>query len=456
MVAALASVGVANAATRDLGKLREFLLGAHALQEFGVIHGVDASSQESISAEAAEADPTALVTLAKGLTAKVVTASADAGANIDMMALWPNDTNPTYIIACNEQSPTEAGLQRINIATGAVATIVTGTSSCDPAHVTPWGTVIFAEEAGSSGGFYELINPLTTTGVSLNRETHTFSGGTGASNFAYRDAVGNLSFEGVAIFDNGVTYYGDENRPGSGTPGGAYFKFVPTNLWTGGAAITSLSQSPYASGTVYGLRLGRRSGNTDWGQGSNTGEGIWVDMTSHLPDLRAGAAAEKLTGYYRPEDLQVDLAAEAAGNVRVCGNNTGNEDFANWGEAICLTDGSIAAAAANSATPTVQLFVVGTSQLAMMDNMAYQSGLNVWYLQEDGEQKQGNNDIWACLEDGADEDQLSDGCIRVVTLNDLNAESTGGVFDSTGKRYFVSIQHNVTGHGVVLEITGWH
>ena len=92
----------------------------------------------------------------------------------------------------------------------------------------------------------------------------------------------------------------------------------------------------------------------------------------------------------------------------------------------------------------------------MMDNMAYQSGLNVWYLQEDGEQKQGNNDIWACLEDGADEDQLSDGCIRVVTLNDLNAESTGGVFDSTGKRYFVSIQHNVTGHGVVLEITGWH
>jgi hypothetical protein len=40
-------------------------------------------------------------------------------------------------------------------------------------------------------------------------------------------------------------------------------------------------------------------------------------------------------------------------------------------------------------------------------------------------------------------------------LNDLNAESTGGIFDAEGRHYYVSIQHNVTGHGVVLDITGW-
>lgn len=45
--------------------------------------------------------------------------------------------------------------------------------------------------------------------------------------------------------------------------------------------------------------------------------------------------------------------------------------------------------------------------------------------------------------------------MRVATLNDLNAETTGGIFNADGTRYYVSIQHNVTGHGVVLVVTGW-
>jgi hypothetical protein len=28
-------------------------------------------------------------------------------------------------------------------------------------------------------------------------------------------------------------------------------------------------------------------------------------------------------------------------------------------------------------------------------------------------------------------------------------------FNADGSKYYVSIQHNVTGHGVVLAITGW-
>jgi hypothetical protein len=45
--------------------------------------------------------------------------------------------------------------------------------------------------------------------------------------------------------------------------------------------------------------------------------------------------------------------------------------------------------------------------------------------------------------------------VRIASINDLTAETTGGVFDASGRRYFVSVQHNVTGHGIVLEITGW-
>jgi secreted PhoX family phosphatase len=95
----------------------------------------------------------------------------------------------------------------------------------------------------------------------------------------------------------------------------------------------------------------------------------------------------------------------------------------------------------------------------MPDNMAYQPGRGNWVLHEDGDGAElatpRNNDLWDCLPDGGDADLLSDGCVRIATLNDLTAEWTGGIFDATGTRFFVSVQHNISGTGVVLEITGW-
>ena len=73
----------------------------------------------------------------------------------------------------------------------------------------------------------------------------------------------------------------------------------------------------------------------------------------------------------------------------------------------------------------------------------------------DGPEVGRNNDIFSCVDDGGDADTMSDGCLKVATLNDLNAESTGGLFDKSGDHYYVSVQHNVTGHGVILEISGW-
>jgi hypothetical protein len=272
-----------------------------------------------------------------------------------------------------------------------------------------------------------------------------------------------VTFEGLVIYPNGLTYYGDENRPSNGTGGGAYFKFVPGILRDPSAGpIDGLEDSPLTSGSIFGLRLGKRGGNTDYGQATEFGLGTWVPIPAGPdPDLRALAAALKLTGYYRPEDAEVDPTALAAGNVRWCANNTGNEGQDTlWGETICLRDGSIAAATAGTATPEVQLFVVGTPALAMMDNIAYQfGGRGNWILHEDGDGPEvgRNNDLWDCLPDGADDDQQTDGCIRIATINDLvgGAEWTGGVFDATGKRFFVSVQHNVTGFGVILEIDGW-
>jgi secreted PhoX family phosphatase len=445
----------------DLGQFRESQLQAHSRQLFGIIAPVRSASTASVDAAVAEAHPLSMLTLARGLRARVVSSQTDLGANIDMMALWPNADEPTHLIVCNEQGATNPGVQRVNIATGAVETILTGTTSCDPVKVTPWGTVVIAEENGSSGRMFEILDPLHTTGVTINNADNSTSD---EAHVVYRPAVGKLSFEGVAIYPNGVMYYGDENRPSNGTAGGAYFKFIPSALWEGGAAIADLGDSPLADGQVYGLRLGKRSGNTDYGQGTNTGLGTWVMVNNSLgADLRAEAAALKLTGYYRPEDAEIDGKALTDGRVRFCANNTGNESAdKSWGETICVTDGSVSEAGANSATPEVQYFVIGNKSFSMMDNIAYQPGRGNWVLHEDrdavemtGEGYPFNDSIWMCLEDGADSDTLSDGCVRIATLNDLHAESTGGLFDADGKRYFFSIQHNVTGHGTIVEVTGW-
>jgi hypothetical protein len=451
-------------ASLDFGLDTQNRLNSQSQPLFGVGKPIEASSQDSIDAQTAEADPTDLVTLASGLSAKVVSAAANLGPNTDMMALWPDTTNPTWLIACNEESEPDPGVQRIRISDGLVETIVvSGLEACDPARATPWGTIVIGEEDGPDGQLFELIDPLNTTGVAIEDGTPTCDSPpatpecTGATNVVERTAVGNLSFEGIGFTPNGVMYYGDELRPSNGTPGGAYFKFIPTTLWDPeDDPITSLDDSPLTAGSIYGLRLGKRgtAPGTDYGQGTETGLGSWIPVPGL--DLTSQAGTLKLTGYYRPEDLEFDFEAIADGDVRLCANNTGNEEVdQTYGSTICLTDGTLEEAADNTATPEVQFLVVGYPEFAMMDNMAYQPGRGNWVIHEDGDQLQGNNDLWDCLPDGADDNLLSDGCVRIGTLNDLEAEWTGGIFDASGGRFFVSVQHNVTGHGVVLEITGW-
>jgi secreted PhoX family phosphatase len=181
-------------------------------------------------------------------------------------------------------------------------------------------------------------------------------------------------------------------------------------------------------------------------------------LNAYGANLRATAASLQLTGYYRPEDLDIDRGALAQGLVRSCANNTGNEsDDHSWGETICVTDGRLEEATMNTGTPEVQSFIIGTHDVAMMDNIAYQPGRGNWIVHEDGDGPDvgRNNDLWLCLEDGDDVDSLSDGYVRIATLNDLSAEWTGGIFDATGRRFFVNVQHHVTGHGVILTVIGW-
>lgn len=469
----LATVGVAfalvlglaggAAAGLDWGRTRDALLRSQSPSYFGVGQPLARSSSEQITQGQAQADPTALVSLASGLHARVVTTKG--GVQSDQISLWPNATHPTWLIECNEGGTSDPGLERINIRTGAEATIVTGTESCDPTRITPWGTILFAEEDGSgpSGGrAYELIDPLHTTGVTLDRTRGTFSGGTGAQNLTTLTALGRASFEGFGILPTGVTYIDPDDPdfgPQNGRAGNPYFKFIPSTLWTpGDPPITNPSQSPYVSGTYYGFQA--ESGSS-FGQGREFGDGQWLRLPGgNDPDIEQQGRDAGVTGYYRPEDMDIDGTALAQGRVRVCGADTGDEEAHLFGQVICITDGSISQAGTNTATPQAEPFVFGgTSQgINMPDNVAFQPGRGNWVLHEDAEttfEFPHNNDLWDCLPDGGDQDLLSDGCVRVGTLNDLTAEWTGGIFDASGRHFYVSVQHNISGAATVLDITGW-
>src|SRR5215813_296793 len=149
VVAGLLATSAAAIATFNFGDFRDKQLDAHSEQLFGIVSPVDASSTQSISAAEADADPTRLVTLANGLHARVLSSNAQLPPNIDMMALWPPN-NPTHLIACNEQGTAQPGLVRVRLSDGAVQTILTGVTNCDPVKPTAWGTIIFGEETGPS------------------------------------------------------------------------------------------------------------------------------------------------------------------------------------------------------------------------------------------------------------------------------------------------------------------
>src|SRR5262245_53579009 len=196
--AAALGTGTVTAEEFDFGSWRDQHLAAASSLLFGVQKPLKESSTASVDQATAEADPTSLATLAKGLQARVVTSAANAGSNLDMIALWPDDSHPSHLIVCNEVDDASLpGVQRIRLSDGAVDTILRGTSACDPVRRTPWGTILVGEEAGTSGQLIEIIRPIETTEVSFDRQTGLASGGIGAANVASRRAVGRLSFEGI-------------------------------------------------------------------------------------------------------------------------------------------------------------------------------------------------------------------------------------------------------------------
>jgi secreted PhoX family phosphatase len=442
-------------AARDFGRHTQHVLNALSMPLFGVGNPLDESAPATTGDYRTPAQPAKdQVLLAHGLKAEYVT--RNAGNAADMFAFWPNDESPTHLIFCIEGSRQDLGVplpgagvnkfnpgvQRIRLSNGNVETMVRGTNACDGIRRTSWGTILATEER-SDGGAYEIITPLMVTNHTItDRGFGTIIDETGApaTKVVKRTALPKMAWEGIGILPSGVLYAGDELRPGTpaNADGGAMFKFVPAVPRASMGPITVLNDSPFVAGNVYALQVSCQSTSQQFGQGCEIGNGAWISVSA--ANARADANTAGATGYYRPEDLEIDEEYEGTG-ARFCWTNTGEADGSNYGEVLCGVDSAPLTASATQRTVVVNRFVEGDPDLNQPDNFAFQPKTGVHYVIEDNP----NGDIFACLPDGADRDIKTDGCIKILSVKDSSAEPTGFKFTADGKTAYLSIQHSSDG-----------
>lgn len=276
------------------------------------------------------------------------------------------------------------------------------------------------------------------------------AGGDPSSHVVKRGALPTMAWEGMGILANGVVIAGDELRPGSpvNADGGAIFKFVPSVTYNpSNGPIGDLAQSPLVAGSLYALQTSCVDNMQQFGQGCEIGMGAWIAVNAAT--ARAEANSKGATGFYRPEDLELDpLYSDAAnpGVVRFCWTNTGNEEVGNYGEVLCGVDSEplvttfvdSSGAIKPKRITVINRFVEGDADFNQPDNIAFQPGTGNTYVIEDHP----NGDILACLPDGADRDIKTDGCVKILSVKDTSAEPTGFFFAPDGKTAYVNIQHS--------------
>src|SRR5262245_51199650 len=188
------------------------------------LFGIRKPLKESALGPYTGADSAQAVIAAKGLHVSVVSSATHSES--DQIALWPNDDHPTHLFTCAEitGAPTTGPhlpvVERVDLSQPAdknVTYLVSGLNSCDPVRRPPWCTIIVAEEAGSTGGLYEIMDPGGNFPSPVD-VTSRAMGTTTDPRVVKRKAVGSLSFEGIVILPDGTMYLGDELRPGTNPP----------------------------------------------------------------------------------------------------------------------------------------------------------------------------------------------------------------------------------------------
>ena len=155
----------------DFGQQVEQLLNAKANSLFGLNGTLNESSTTQVTGADAEADPRKLVTLARGLTAHVVSKDPALGGNVDQIALWPSDTKPDAPDLLQRGRHGGSGDPARHDRDRRGRNDPHGPEPLRPDAPHGWGTVFAAEENGSASRVVEIIDPLHTTNVTITGTT---------------------------------------------------------------------------------------------------------------------------------------------------------------------------------------------------------------------------------------------------------------------------------------------
>lgn len=289
---------------------------------------------------------------------------------------------------------------------------------------TPWHTILFAEEAGTSS-LPDPDHPAATAGL-LYELTLDRRNPTRAESVSVRPLLGALAHEGIETDAEGNVYVIDEDRHGS------IYKFVPD------------SYGDLSSGQLYALKVMN---------GAKTGAAEWVALDMSQVQIRANVAAQAAgaTEFCRPEDLEriggtlyvaltcedVDNAANIYGPGAVMAIELGEQPETAY----------VAAAGKNAPFENRDAGITGFKG---PDNLASGPDGKLWIVEDNA-----YSDIWVFdpRSEDADGDGYRDGMHLFASLKDRPAEGTGIYFGKDPRTLFVNVQHSGTGNDKTMAIT---
>lgn len=289
---------------------------------------------------------------------------------------------------------------------------------------TPWQTILFAEEAGTTAR-PDLDHPAATAGLVYELRLDPLDL-TVAESVTVRPLLGALAHEGIETDAEGNVYVIDEDRRGS------IYKFVPE------------SYGDLSGGRLYALRVKN---------GARTGSAEWVALDMKQVQIRANVAARAVgaTEYCRPEDIEriastlyvaltcedVDNPANTRGRGAVMAVELGDKPLVSY----------VVAAGRNA---PIEDSARGITGFKSPDNLADGPDGKLWIVEDNA-----HSDIWVYdpRSKDANGDGYRDGVYLFASLKDKRAEGSGIYFGKDPYTLFVNVQHSGTGNDKTMAIT---
>ena len=285
---------------------------------------------------------------------------------------------------------------------------------------TPWGTLLFAEEAidvevpdatvtnAKSGLVYEArLDPQDPRQV---------------LDVTVRPQLGSLAHEGLEIDAQGSIYVVDEYKTGS------VYRFVPAR------------RGDLSAGQLYALKVD---------SATKRGAAKWVALDMKLAQVRArdAAVAVGATPYCRPEDME--RIADTLYVALTCEDVSDPTSTKGAGAVLAVALGE---------QPEVSYFVgagdniprenreQGITGLKSPDNLVAGSDGRLWIVEDNVP-----SDIWVAEPD-RNGDGRADKVSLFASLQDPWAEGTGLYFSPDHKTLYVNVQHSRTGSDRTIAI----